>query len=47
MAAWEAVLAALEDVEDLAIARDYLTRRAIARSPKEMGLLHWEDVVAE
>ena len=44
LAAWETVLTALEDAEDLAVARDYLSRRATARSPEEMGLLRWEDV---
>ena len=47
LAAWEAVLDALEDTEDLAAAKGYLTRRAKARSLKEMGLLHWEDVAGE
>ena len=44
---WETMLAALEDMEDLAIAKEYLIRRATARSPEEMGLLHWEDVAGE
>ena len=47
LAAWEAVLAALEDIEDLSTARDYLVRRATARSLKEMGWLRWEDVASE
>lgn len=47
LAAWEAVLDALENIEDLAATKDYLTRRAKARSLKEMGLLHWEDVADE
>jgi len=36
-----------EDVKDLAIAKDFLTRRATSRSPAEMGLLRWENVAAE
>jgi hypothetical protein len=47
LAVWEAVLEALEDVEDLDVARDYLTRRAVALSPEDMGLLDWEDVATE
>jgi hypothetical protein len=47
VAVWEAMLTALEDVEDLAIARDFLRRRAAARSPEEMGLQRWEDVANE
>jgi hypothetical protein len=47
MAVWEAVLAALEDIEDLAIARDFLRQRATARSPEGMGLQRWEDIANE
>jgi hypothetical protein len=47
LGAWETVLTALEDVEDLAIAKNFLSRRAMAQSPQEMGLLRWEDVAAE
>jgi len=47
LAAWETVVAALEDTEDLGIARDFLTRRAKADSPAEMGLLRWEDIAAD
>jgi hypothetical protein len=47
LAAWETVVAALEDAEDLGIARDYLTRRAKGSSPAEMGLLRWEDIAAD
>jgi len=47
LAAWETVLTALEDVEDIAVVKDFLTRRATSRSPAEMGLLRWEDVEAE
>ncbi|MBN1139255.1 MAG: hypothetical protein JXM73_21950 [Anaerolineae bacterium] len=47
LAAWEKVLEALEDIEDLVIARDYVTKRARAHSLKEMGLLNWQDVEAE
>jgi hypothetical protein len=47
LAAWEAVLAALEDIEDLGIAREYLTRRSVTASPEEMGLLPWEDIADE
>jgi len=47
VAVWEAMLTALEDVEDLAIARDFLRRRTTARSPEEMGLERWEDIADE
>lgn len=47
LAAWRAVLAALDDAQDLAVAKDYLSRRATARSLEEMGLLRWDDVAAE
>jgi hypothetical protein len=47
LGAWETVLTALEDVEDLAIAKNFLSRRAMAQSPQEMGLLRREDVAAE
>jgi hypothetical protein len=47
VAVWEAMLTALEDVEDLTIARDFLSRRAKARSPEEMGLDRWEDAASE
>jgi hypothetical protein len=47
LAAWEAVVAALEDAEDLTVVQQYLSRRTTARSLEEMGLLRWEDVAAE
>ena len=47
VAVWEAVLSALEDIEDLAVARDFLRQRATARSPEEMGFERWEDVAHE
>ena len=47
VAVWEAMLTALEDIEDLAIARDFLRRRTTARSPEGMGLERWEDVASE
>ena len=40
VAVWEALLSALEDMEDLAIARDFLSQRATARTPEEMGFEH-------
>ena len=36
-AVWEALMSALENLEDLAVARDFMRQRATARSPKEMG----------
>jgi hypothetical protein len=47
VAVWEAMLSALEDVEDLAIAREFLSRRATARSPEEMGLQPWDEIADE
>jgi len=47
LAAWEAMVEALEDVEDLAIAREYLVRRAGTGVLREMDLLRWEDVAHE
>ena len=47
VAVWEAMLTALEDVEDLAIARDFIRRRTTARSPEDMGLERWEDIADE
>jgi len=44
---WQAVLEALEDAQDLAVAKEYLTRRTRARSPEEMGFLRWQDVATE
>jgi hypothetical protein len=46
-AVWEALMSALEDMEDLAVARDFLRQRATARSPEEMGFEPWEDVAHE
>ena len=37
----------LEDIEDLAIAEDFLKRRKDASSPEEMGFQRWEDVADE
>ena len=45
--AWQAVLGALEDLEDLAVAKTYLRQRAAVQSLKEMALLRWEDVAGE
>jgi hypothetical protein len=45
--AWEVIVEALEDAEDLAIAREYLVQRARTSSLKEMDLLRWEDVADE
>jgi hypothetical protein len=47
VAVWEALISALEDIEDLAVARDFLSQRATARSPEEMGFERWEDVADE
>lgn len=47
MAAWEALVAWLEDTEDLGLALDYLARRREAASPEAMGLVPWEEVEAE
>ena len=47
LSAWEAMVTALEDAEDLDTAREYLVRRAGIGSLKEMGLLRWEDVAHE
>ena len=47
VAVWEALLAALEDLEDLAVARDFMRQRATARSPEEMGFEPWEEVAHE
>jgi hypothetical protein len=44
---WETMLTALEDVEDLTIAKDFLHQRANARTPEELGLLDWADVADE
>jgi hypothetical protein len=44
---WEAMVEALEDAEDLSIAREYLIRKAGTRSLKEMNLVRWEDVAHE
>jgi len=46
-AVWEALLSALEDLEDLVVARDFLRQRATARSPEEMGFEPWEEVAHE
>jgi len=45
--AWEAMVKALEDAEDLTIAREYLMRRTRTSTLKEMTLLRWEDVADE
>lgn len=50
LALWETLLEALqrlEDLEDAMLARDWLTRRQVARSPAEMDAVPWETVVAE
>ena len=47
VAVWEALLSALEDTEDLIVARDFLHQRATARSPEEIGFERWEDVSDE
>ena len=45
MAAWEALIAWLEDVEDLAIVQAALPR--LRMEPEKAGMLHWEDVEVE
>jgi predicted DNA-binding protein len=45
IAAWEALVDWLEDVEDRAIVRDALPRLRIG--PEKAGALQWEDVEAE
>jgi len=47
MAAWEALMAWLEDSEDLGLAMDYVARRKEAASPEAMGLVAWEEVEVE
>jgi len=47
IAAWEALMAWLEDAEDLSLALDYVARRKAAASPEAMGLVPWEEVEAE
>ena len=45
MAAWEALMAWLEDVEDWSIVQAALPR--LRMGPEKAGLLRWEDVEAE
>jgi predicted DNA-binding protein len=45
MAAWEALIDWLEDVEDWSIVQAALPR--LRMGPGKAGLLHWEDVEAE
>ena len=45
MAAWEALISWLEDVEDRAIVRAALPR--LRMGPEGAGALHWEDIEAE
>jgi hypothetical protein len=45
IAAWEALIDWLEDVEDRAIVRDALPRLRIG--PEKAGALRWEEVEAE
>ena len=47
MVAWNTILAALEDADGLAAAREHLIKRAAARTPAEMGFLRWKDVAPE
>ena len=50
VALWEALLDAarrVADLEDTAIARDWLARRRAAKSPADMGAIPWEAVEAE
>jgi len=45
MAAWEALIDWLEDMEDLAIVQAALPR--LRMGPEKAGMLRWEDVEAE
>ena len=45
IAAWQALMAWLEDMEDLAIVRATLPR--LRMGPEKAGMLRWEDVEAE
>jgi hypothetical protein len=45
MAAWEALIDWLEDMEDLAIVQAALPR--LRMGPEKAGILRWEDVEAE
>ena len=45
MAAWEALIAWLEEMEDLAIVQAALPR--LRMGPEKAGMLRWEDVEAE
>ena len=45
--AWETMVKALEDTEDLTVAREYLIRRARTSTQKEMTLLRWDEAADE
>ena len=47
IAAWQAIVDALEEAEDQGLFRSYLARRATANSPEEMGAIPWEKAEAE
>jgi PHD/YefM family antitoxin component YafN of YafNO toxin-antitoxin module len=47
IAAWQRLVEMLEEAEDQGLLQAYLTRRRKASSPKEMGLIPWEEVEAE
>lgn len=46
IAAWQQLVALLEEAEDQGLLRTYLTRRRAARTPEELGLIAWEDAEA-
>jgi hypothetical protein len=46
IATWRAIVSMLEEAEDQGLLRSYLTRRSKASSPKEMGLIPWEEAEA-
>lgn len=43
IAAWQQLVALLEEAEDQGLLRVYLTRRRYMRTPDELGLISWED----
>lgn len=47
IAAWQQVVALLEEAEDQGLIRAYLARRRAAQTPEELGLISWEQAEAE
>lgn len=41
---WKRLLALLEELEDQAILREFLSKRRNSSSPEDMGLLSWDDL---